>query len=196
MKAMTLNPESFLKVMELMLTTHDIDDMLTNVVEEVRDFLDTERCALFIIDKPSDVLFSKVWQKCGVVDVKLPLSKKSIEGHCALTGREISVKDAYNDKELQAIDPELCFDTTLDEKCTLRTKNLLCVPIMAHGETIGVFEAFNKPGGFIERNLEAVREFAFLLGIALYNAMTVAELKRVNEELKKCQTLNQCKINA
>lgn len=52
------------------------------------------------------------------------------------------------------------------------------------GNVIGVFEALNKPGGFSDNDVNIMEQLAYLLGIAVNNALlyqTIEEEKRLKE---------------
>ena len=53
---------------------------------------------------------------------------------------------------------------------------MIAVPLKMGGEIIGVFLAVNKPGGFLKKDLDAMREFSPVLALALNHALLVKEL--------------------
>lgn len=174
------NPDSFYKVLELTVSTLDLNDMLTNVVEEMRDLFGSDRCTLYVVDKNKNELYTKVAQKCSIDHFTLPMDKHSIAGFVAVTGNNVQIQDVYDEKKLKAIDVDLRFNNSFDECCKFKTKGMIAAPIKYKGETIGVFQAINKPGGFLQRDVDALSEFSMIMGLALNNALAVEELKRCN----------------
>ncbi len=182
MKELLRNPDSFYKVLELTVSTLDINSMFTEVVEELRDLFDSERCTLYVLDKGTNELYTKIAQKCKVEHLHIPVNKNTLIGYTVLTGSELVIDDAYDGKELKRIDPDLGFGKKMDETCDFRTKSALCAPIRYKGEIIGAFQAFNKPGGYLTKDVNALREFGLILGLALNNALVVEELKACRSE--------------
>jgi len=182
MKELLRNPDSFYKVLELTVSTLDIDAMFTEVVEELRELFDSERCTLYVLDKEAHELYTKIAQKCKVEKLHIPVNKKTLIGYTVLTDSELIINDAYDERELRKIDVDLGFGRKMDEKCDFRTKSVLCAPIKYKGAIIGAFQAFNKPGGYLKKDVNALREFGLILGLALNNALVVEELKVCRSE--------------
>ena len=176
MKEFIKNSECFFNFIDSIIETKDRRQILEKLIEDIRDYLMADRCTLFIVDKKAGELASRVSQ--GIDEVRLPINKKSLTGCCYLTGRTFYVNDAYDEKELKAIDPEIRVSRAWDEKSGYKTKSVLATPIVARGTTIGVFLALNKPGGFIAYSVEGAIEFAHLLGLAV-------EIVLLDEALKE-----------
>jgi transcriptional regulator with PAS, ATPase and Fis domain len=112
--------------------------------------------------------------------------KTSIAGYAAITKKIVNVIDAYDDEELKHIDRELFFDKRWDRESGYRTKSVLAIPIpmRTDGNSIGVFQALNKPGGFSGADISTMECFSYLLNITLNNALlyqTIDEEKRLKE---------------
>lgn len=177
MKELLRNPDSFYKILELTVSTLNVNDMMTYVVEELRELFGCDRCTLYAVDQKKTELYTQIAQKCAIGKFTLPLDRTSIAGFVALTGKELSIEDVYNDEELKKIDKELTFKKDIDDVCTFKTKNMITVPLRNRGEIIGVFQAMNKNGGFLKKDLDAMREFSMILGLSLNNALVVEDLK-------------------
>jgi len=170
------NSECFFNFIDSIIETKDRRLILDKLVEDVRDYLLADRCTLFIVDKKAGELASRVAQGRG--EVRLPINKQTLTGCCFLTGKTFCVNDAYDEKELKALDPEIRVSRAWDEKTGYKTKSVLTTPIIARGATVGVFLALNKPGGFIAYSVEGAMEFAHLLGLAV-------EIVLLDEALKE-----------
>ncbi len=167
MKEFIKNSECFFKCIYDIVNVKSRRHVLDAVVEDVRDYLDCDRCTLFIYDKSKHELYSRVAQKLGKRVVRIPADNHSITGHTFLTGETVYVNDAYDEKELKSIDPGLEVSDQWDKAYKYKTRSVLSTPIIARGKTVGVFLALNKTGGFLERSAEAVKEYAPILGLAL-----------------------------
>lgn len=184
MKELLRNIDSVYTLLELAAASPKIDAIFTEVVEELRAIFESERCTLYILDRKKKELYSKVAQKCEVTDLRIPVDNNSIAGYSVLSNKEIIVEDAYDDNELKRIDPDLSFGNNIDSRCSFVTKSVLSAPLHYGGEIIGAFQAFNKNGGFLEKDLHAIREFGLILGLMLNNAILTEELNKCRGALK------------
>lgn len=181
-----LNIEDFFSILNTILSTLDIDELLTTVVRQIRQTIGADRCTLYLIDKDTNELYSKVLQADNLVEIRVPIKKSSLAGYTAITGTLLNIHDAYDDAELCSIDPDLMFDKSWDQKSGYRTRSVLVVPVPFRSKTnlIGVLQALNKPGGFSQTDVDTVYQLSFLLGIAVNNALlyqSIQEEKKFRE---------------
>ena len=54
---------------------------------------------------------------------------------------------------------------------------MIAVPLRMRDEIIGTMQAMNKPGGFMQKDLDAMREFSMLLVPTLYYSLPTARKK-------------------
>ncbi len=178
MKELFRNCDSVYKILDETVSAQDVNTMFTDVVEELRGLFDSERCTLYILDKGKNELRTRVTQKCEVADLHIPIDKNSIVGFAVASNKELFVNDVNDTGELKKIDPELKVGNRLDEICSFTTKSVLAAPISYRGEVIGAFQAFNKRGGYLHKDLDAIREFGLILGLVLNNVLLTEELKK------------------
>ncbi len=185
MEKLALTPEKFFSILDSILSTLDIDTLLTTVIREIQTIIGADRCTLYLINADAHELYSKVLQADDLVEIRVPITKTSLAGFAATTGRSINIQDAYDDSELKGIDPGLSFDKTWDKKSGYRTMSVLVVPIPIKSvHNVGIFQALNKPGGFGDHDVEVVSQLAYLLGIAVNNALlyqTIEDERRLRE---------------
>jgi transcriptional regulator with GAF, ATPase, and Fis domain len=186
MEQLPLETDKFFSILNTIFSTLNIDEILTTVVKEIQSILNADRCTLYLVDRESNELYSKVLQAEGLMEIRVPLTKNSIAGYSAITKKIVNVKDAYDDTELKVIDRELCFDRRWDRESGYRTRSVLVIPISVKTDdnVIGVFQALNKPDGFSDSDVATTKQFSYLLSIALYNAIlyqTIENEKRFKE---------------
>ena len=186
MEQLSLETRKFFSILHTIFSTLNIDEILTTVVKEIQSILKADRCTLYLVDRESNVLYSKVLQADGLIEIRVPLTKNSIAGYSALTKKIVNVIDAYDDEELRHIDRELSFDKRWDRESGYRTRSILAMPIFmkTDDEVIGVFQALNKPEGFTGSDIVAMERFSYLLSITLNNALlyqTIEDEKRLKE---------------
>ncbi len=185
MEHLALSTEKFFSILDTILSTLDINTLLTTVVKEIQAIIGADRCTLYLINAEAHELYSKVLQADDLVEIRVPITKTSLAGFAATSGRVLNVKDAYNDAELKGIDSELSFDKTWDQQSGYRTKSVLVAPIpIKSAHNIGIFQALNKDGGFDDNDLVIVDQLTYLLGIAVNNALlyqAIEEERRLRE---------------
>lgn len=186
MKGFSLPKNRIFNILDTIVSTLDINRILTTVVGEIQAILGADRCTLYLIDKENAELYSKVLQADTLVEIRVPLIKESLAGFSAATGRILKVKDVYDGSELKRIDPDLRFDKKWDEKSGYRSRSLLVMPIYPKpgSNIVGVFQALNKPEGFTRADINTLKQLTYLLGIAVNNALfhqTINEEKILRE---------------
>ncbi|HIJ59088.1 MAG TPA: GAF domain-containing protein [Nitrospirae bacterium] len=174
-----VSKSQFFDILNTILSTLSIDEILTKVVEEIRKTIGAERSTLYMLNYHCQELFSKVLQASELVEICVPLNKNSLAGYTAITKKILNIKDAYNVHELQSIDPYLVFDSSWDDISGYKTKSVLVIPIpnKSRNGLLGVFQALNKEGGFTEEDVEVMEQLAFLLGIAVNNAILYQKIE-------------------
>lgn len=186
MEQFPLETDKFFGILNTIFSTLNIDEILTTVVKEIQSILRADRCTLYLVDKESNELYSRVLQAENLIEIRLPITKSSIAGYSSITKKIVNVKDAYDDAELKVIDRELCFDRRWDRESGYRTESVLVIPIpvKTEGDVIGVFQALNKPDGFSDSDVTVMEQLSYLLGITLNNALlyqTIDDEKRLKE---------------
>ncbi len=173
MKSLALRTDTFFSILDIVLSTLHIDEILTTVVAEIRSVLGADRCTLYLVDHETQELYTKVLQARELVEIRLPLTKTSLAGYTAATCKTLNIRDAYDTNELTAVDRDLSFDRRWDTASGYRTHSVLVVPVPMRSKDsiIGVFQALNKEGGFSGQDVELMEQLAYLLGIAVTNAL-------------------------
>lgn len=165
MKEFIKNSDVFFSFINDIAMEAEREAVLNKLVEDIRDYLAADRCTLFIYDKASNELVSRVAQ--GAKEVRLPADKGSLSGYCFSTGETHFCNDVYSERKLQAISPDIRVSSRWDDKHSYKTKNAMSTPITVRGKRIGAFLSMNKPGGFFDNSVEGVTEFMPLLGLAV-----------------------------
>ena len=168
---------ALVKIGQAVAAEKSIDALIKTIAEETKIALNADRCTVFLYDKNSNELYSKV--ATGLDDVqelRIP-ADKVLAGHVVQTGETINIKDAYNDKR---------FNKSVDKKTGYRTKTILCMPIKNFNqEIIGVFQVLNKfDETFTIDDEDLLIAIASSAGISLENAQLFEEQRKLIEEQK------------
>lgn len=152
-----------IKLAKIFRSSSNLNELLNSLKKELRRYFDAEAFTIYVADNKRKEIFSKV--KAGRLrqEIRLPIDKKSLSGFVALSGKTINVVDAYNQDELKAIDPDLTFNSTWDDKTKFQTRQVLTSPIYANKTLFGVIQLLNKKNNSRftsdeEENLKAIAE--------------------------------------
>ncbi|MGL5063004.1 MAG: GAF domain-containing protein [Microcoleus sp.] len=142
----------------------DLETTLRSVMDQARDLMQADRSTLFLLNKETNELWTKVAKADGKTMMELRISaSKGIAGYVASTGQTLNITDAYTDPR---------FDPSADRQTGYHTRNILCMPVYnAKGELIGVTQLINKhQGSFTNSDEEFLRAFNSQAGMALQNS--------------------------
>ncbi len=159
------------KIVNLIHTAPNLDDLLVELRDDIVALLDAERITIYAISENGREIYSKVKAGDEIQEVRVAIDNTSISGYVANNQKTLVVQDAYNVNELRAIDPMLRFNRDFDLVSGFRTKQVLALPIMFSGKLLGVLQLLNKKNGesFLEEDRQATASIAETLAIAFHN---------------------------
>lgn len=120
----------------------DLEDTLKRVMDEAKELMSADRSTLWLIDRESKELWTKIPQPDGKMrELRVPLGKGFV-GQVAQTGKTLNIPhDLYNH-------PDSDTAKQMDQQNGYRTCSLLCMPVFnADRELIGVTQLVNKKKG-------------------------------------------------
>ncbi len=141
----------------------ELEEVLTNIARSVAEALHVKACALRLLGGDHDTLGMRVafglserYLAKGPVDVgHSPLDREALSGH------PVVVDDVRTDPRFQY----------RDEARQEGLVSVLCVPLSARGQPIGVLRAYTgESHQFSERDVEFVQALADLAALAIVNA--------------------------
>lgn len=145
--------------------TIELDPLLAGIEDAALDVLRCERASVFLLDKTSGELFSKV--ATGDREIRFPATR-GIAGESARRMAVVNVPDAYTDPR---------FNRAIDQATGFRTRSILTLPMTGHdGELMGVLQLLNKTdGAFTQDDEELARTLGALAGVALQRQQLLEE---------------------
>ena len=179
-------PDNFVSHLEELLSTifkyiaeiaeeTSIDKKLIMLADMGRILVDADRCTVWLVDKKSNVLWTKVAHGLSKTIIELG---HGIAGAVALSGEKVVINDAYNDPR---------FDKSVDKKSGYVTKSILAIPFKnADDEIIGVFQAINKKNensDFTETDLQRLLLAAAYTGKELSSMILQQEIEDTQKEI-------------
>lgn len=168
---------SLVKISRSITALTDIDELLRVIAEETKNAIQADRCTVFLWDKDTDELWSKVALGLNSSqEIRFP-ADKGLAGYVVKSGETLNIVDAYQDPR---------FNPEVDTKTGYRTKTILCMPIMNNNkEIIGAFQVLNKIDGVFTKNDE---DLLIAIGgsasIALENAQLFDQQLQLYREQK------------
>jgi type II secretory ATPase GspE/PulE/Tfp pilus assembly ATPase PilB-like protein/GAF domain-containing protein len=154
----------------------DLDEILVELKEEITALFSAERLTVFVIDGVKRELVSRIKSGDEISVIRIPVNKESLAGYSAMTHKLLNITDVYDASELAAIDEDLHFDRSWDQRTGVRTKQVLVYPIIFQKYLMGTFQLINRKGGgkFSQEDEKAVADLSKIIGIALYNQKRMA----------------------
>lgn len=167
---------ALVKIGQAVAAEKNIDLLIKTIAEETKTAMNADRCTVFLYDKDTNELYSKVATGLDTKELRIP-ANKGLAGHVLNTGITINIKDAYNDTR---------FNPDVDKKTGYKTKNMLCMPIKnLNQDIIGVFQVINKfDEYFTQDDEDLLVAIASSAGISLENAQLFERQRKLLEEQK------------
>ena len=147
----------------------ELTRQLTRIISQIRDVMDAERATLFLFDRESNELWSKVLLETGIGEIRLAVGE-GIAGYVMESGESVRIDDVTKDPR---------FQTRFDRASGFVTRSMLCQPLVnAEGDRIGVVQVLNKRGGpFTERDVALLEALDSQAAIAIENSQLVHALR-------------------
>jgi sigma-B regulation protein RsbU (phosphoserine phosphatase) len=185
---------AMLTVSRSMTADVDIDDMLVLIINELVQAIEAERGAIYLFDKETGELYSRVLStdSGGLTEIRLSPGQ-GLAGHVAATGEVLNIPDAYADPR---------FQQSFDQLTGYRTGSILTVPMnrphgpsTSDGKIIGVIQVVNRKGGpFTNRDERLLAAIATQAAISIENARLYAQEIRqrlISQELATARMIQQ-----
>ncbi|RLC27676.1 MAG: pilus assembly protein [Deltaproteobacteria bacterium] len=155
---------------------NDINDILLNLQSEILSLFDADRITVYVVDGVKKQIISRFKAGDEINEIRVPINNSSISGYCAASGKMANIRNVYDEEELKAINPQLKFDKSWDQRSGYKTTQVLVAPIIYNKYLLGVIQLINKKGGdrFTEEDESSVRDIAKVLGTAFFKNQKAA----------------------
>jgi len=159
------------KIGNLVNVARDLDDIFIELNQDVSDLFNAERLTIFVVDGVKRELVSRYKTGDEIAEIRIPVNKDSLAGYSAMTHALLNIANAYDDAELEAIDENLRFDKSWDQKSGFRTKQVLAYPIIYQKYLLGALQIINQREDqpFTKVDEQAIDDLSKIIGNALYN---------------------------
>ncbi len=143
-------------------STFNMDRVLTYTIEIISGLINVEAGSLLLLEG-DELVFKVALGKAGesLKGIRIKMGQ-GVAGWVAATGEPMMVQDSTDNPH---------FYRGLDERTGFITRNLLCIPMIVGGRTIGAIELINKvKGTFHEEDLNILKSVATSAAIAIENS--------------------------
>lgn len=167
---------TLLEVGNALSQTLDLTGLIQIIMRKASEIMDADRSTLFLIDKETRELWSKVAQGLEVAEIRFPMDK-GIAGHVATTGQTLNITDAYEHP---------LFNREIDQKTGYSTRTILCMPIRnPGGQIVGVTQVVNKRSGvFTPVDERLLGAFSAQAAVAIDNAQLYERVREMKNHLE------------
>lgn len=171
----------------------DLDETLKRVMDEAKKLMNADRSTLWLLDHEHNQIWTKIENDDGSLkELRIPIGV-GFAGQVAETGEVLIIPfDLYDHPDSET-------SKKLDQTNHYRTCSLLCMPVFADGELIGVTQLVNKKkqgefpsydpdcwpeapecwrASFNRTDQEFMEVFNIQAGVALKNAKLFAKVKQ------------------
>jgi hypothetical protein len=153
-------------------------EVYRKVVSKLNEYFRVNAGSLLLKDEATDELIFTITLEGGEERLSgLRLSPGlGIAGHVGQS-QQIHISNNVQNDPL--------FYPWIGEQIGLRCENILCVPMIVKGSTVGVIEMINKPeGDFTEKDAERLADAANIIGVAIENARLFEFVRRRRDRLE------------
>ena len=147
----------------------NLDKLFELIIEQINQFMRTERCSVFLYDDKKDQLWSLVSTELKRNEIRIPTSY-GVAGWVFQNKTPLIINDPYKDSR---------FLPDVDKKTGFLTRNILCIPLINRNqECIGILQILNKQEeDFNNQDLELLTSASHYIAISLENAKLYEDLK-------------------
>ncbi|MBI5507568.1 MAG: GAF domain-containing protein [Deltaproteobacteria bacterium] len=157
-------------------TSVGLDAVLAEIVVNVSKLMHAERTTLFLYDRGSNEIWSKIAEGEERREIRLKLGF-GIAGWVAENRKALNVSDAYADPR---------FNPSVDAETGFRTRSVLAVPLLARdGSLLGVLQVLNRRRGTFGADDQGLLDaIAIQTAYAVENANLAQQVLDQNRELE------------
>jgi len=153
---------------------HNHEALLLELAKMGRDIVVAERCSIWILDKRSKKLWTKVAQGVSSLEVDLGVG---LVGSAVKEKKVLIINDVQNDNR---------FNTLVDKKTGYETKNMIVIPMLnQHNDVIGAIQVMNKKDkqSFTETDLNYLKLASSYAAESIETILLMEEIDHTQKEL-------------
>lgn len=163
LELLTTKRKALLASAQLLGTTREFKSIFALIKAHAKSLMEVEHSTLYIVDRKRELLFTMVTEGFATNEITMPLSE-GLVGACFKSQQPINLRDAHEDPR---------FNKEADEASGLRTKTVLCFPVLSStDEVIAIIQLVNKSTAleFTDEDEDLLCAFAGQVGISIVSA--------------------------
>jgi phosphoserine phosphatase RsbU/P len=183
--------ETCYKITSLINSELNLANLLDTIMNVAKKVMNADACSLLLVDEETDELvfqiaLSEVGEKIKTL-TRLKIGE-GIAGVVAKTGESLIIEDAYQHPK---------FKPDYDKKTGFKTGSILCSPLMAKGNIIGVCQVIHektKARVFQQSDLELFLLLCDSAALAIHNArmhLVLMENQRMEKDMEFAQSVQE-----
>lgn len=190
MSLSTTSLERLLDLASLLTSTLDLEDLLTKILRTAEDLMDAEASSVLLLDSEKGELYYEV--ATGEAAQKIKEQKRlkvgsGIAGWVAQHRTPLVVPDAYQDAR---------FNRDYDLKTGFKTRNIMCLPLLARDKLIGVAQIINKRQSeeFSSADQHLFSKYCDIAAVAIDNALMhrrLLEQSRIERDMQIAEEIQK-----
>jgi type II secretory ATPase GspE/PulE/Tfp pilus assembly ATPase PilB-like protein/GAF domain-containing protein len=181
-----------------------MEDILFDTTRPMLDLFDADIVNIFAVDKKRNEIYSKTKTPKGTMVWRVPIGFDSIVGWVALERRMVNIDDVNSSESLAKYHPDLLYNKTRDQALSLKTKSMLCCPLIHESKLMGVLQVINTKVAepFDSNHEKNIISVAQMLAIAFHNNARLASSKShkfsylINNGILSPEELESCMMKA
>ena len=156
-----------------------LDKMLFNVLKPMLELFGADWINVFAVDKNRNEIYSKTKTSSGIKERRVPISPDSIVGWVALERRMVNIDNVHSSESVTKYHPDLRYNSAWDQALGLKTKSMLCCPMIHENKLMGVIQIINTRAGqqFSSNHEKNIIAISQMLAIAVHNNVRFAKTK-------------------
>lgn len=171
------------EIMADLTSTLDVERVLAACLQRVQKLLNAGAASVLTLEGDELVFQVALGEKSEIIrPFRIPRGQ-GLAGWVMDNGQGVIVNNPHSDPRFYA---------AADAKSGFTTECILAVPLIINEGTIGVIEVFNKPGGFVQADLDLLSAIGSSAAVALENArlyQAAVEKGRMERELQVARSV-------
>lgn len=176
----------FFKIADQITPRNGLEELYISIVETAKEILDAEAASLALYHEDENILYFKSTtdrRMKKMLGITIP-ENSSFSWIAFNEKKSLIVDDVYSDGR---------FYNRIDIETGFKTRNILCTPMMARDEIVGVLIISNKKGTdkFSDLDLKLVEIIATISARSITNLLLFEDLRKRVEELNALYELSR-----
>ncbi|NPU84479.1 MAG: GspE/PulE family protein [Syntrophaceae bacterium] len=155
--------------------------IFTDCSGRIMNLFNVEAVNIYAVDAQRKEVYTIIKARHLFREQRMAINSRTIPGYIVGTGAAINIADVEDPDEMKSGCPGLMLASDRDGRSNVRLKQVMAMPVIHQGETIGVIEVINKKGRggrFVDEEPVLLQEISEVLAIAFSNHARFARRRK------------------